>query len=51
MDILIFFIASSAGIIPLVPVPFAEEPWLLEKHGSAYAEYKRSVPRFVPRWK
>ena len=40
-------IVSLAGILPLLLVPFAEEPWLLERHGSAYAEYKRTVPRFI----
>lgn len=40
-------IVALAGIIPLLLVPFAEEPWLLQKHGLAYAEYKRTVPRFI----
>lgn len=40
-------IASLSGIIPLILVPFAEETWLLEKHGSSYAEYMRAVPRFI----
>jgi protein-S-isoprenylcysteine O-methyltransferase Ste14 len=38
---------ALVGIIPLLLVPFAEESWLLEKHGLAYAEYKRTVPRFI----
>ncbi len=40
-------IVSLAGIVPLVLVPFAEEPWLLEKYGATYAEYRRAVPRFI----
>jgi protein-S-isoprenylcysteine O-methyltransferase Ste14 len=44
-------VASIVGIIPLALVPFAEEPWLLERYGAAYADYRRTVPRFVPWWK
>jgi protein-S-isoprenylcysteine O-methyltransferase Ste14 len=39
--------ASLVGVIPLVLVPFAEEPWLKERHSAAYEEYRRTVPRFV----
>lgn len=39
--------ASLAGVIPLVLVPFAEEPWLEERYGAAYEEYQRAVPRFI----
>ena len=38
--------ASIAGIVPLGLVPFAEEPWLLARHGAAYEAYRRAVPRF-----
>jgi protein-S-isoprenylcysteine O-methyltransferase Ste14 len=35
------------GVIPLVLVPFAEEPWLVERYGAAYEEYRQAVPRFI----
>ncbi len=44
---LLTFIASLLGIVPLILAPFAEEIWLMEKHGSPYAEYMRIVPRFI----
>jgi protein-S-isoprenylcysteine O-methyltransferase Ste14 len=40
-------IASLGGMVPLLLVPFAEEPWLEERYGAAYAEYKREVGRFL----
>jgi protein-S-isoprenylcysteine O-methyltransferase Ste14 len=40
-------LAALFWIIPLVLIPFAEEPWLLQRHGSQYEEYLRKVPRFV----
>ncbi len=39
--------ASLVGVIPLVLVPFAEEPWLKERYGVAYEEYRRAVARFL----
>ncbi len=39
--------AVLVWIIPLVLIPFAEEPWLLQRHGSEYEEYLRKVPRFA----
>ncbi len=39
-------VASFFALIPLLLVPFAEEPWLLERYGPAYEEYSRKVRRF-----
>lgn len=41
-------IAALVGVIPLLLVPFAEEPWLMERLGPPYAAYKQTVPRFIP---
>lgn len=40
-------VAALVGTVPLVLVPFAEEPWLATRLGAAYEEYRRSVPRFI----
>jgi len=40
-------VVSFVGVIPLILVPFAEERWLLARHGAAYEAYKRAVPRFI----
>lgn len=40
-------LAALVWIVPLVLIPFAEEPWLLQRHGSEYEEYFLKVPRFV----
>ena len=46
-DSLFALIVCIVGVVPLVLVPFAEEPWLLAQHGAAYEEYRRAVPRFI----
>jgi protein-S-isoprenylcysteine O-methyltransferase Ste14 len=43
--------AALAGVIPLLLVPFAEEPWLMERLGPSYAAYKQAVPRFIALWR
>jgi protein-S-isoprenylcysteine O-methyltransferase Ste14 len=40
-------LAVLVWIVPLVLIPFAEEPWLLRRHGSQYEEYLQKVPRFL----
>lgn len=45
-----FVLAGIAlGILYLVIVP-AEESFLARRFGEEYLSYKRSVPRFLPRW-
>ena len=40
-------VVSLVGVIPLVLVPFAEEPWLLARYGADYEGYMHAAPRFV----
>ena len=40
-------LAAVVGSIALILAPFAEEPWLQKMYGSAYDQYKLSVPRFI----
>jgi protein-S-isoprenylcysteine O-methyltransferase Ste14 len=37
------FLAITLNIL----APFTEEPWLEEKFGTSYLEYKSRVPRFI----
>ena len=43
-------IAGIAGWIPLYPVPWTEEPWIMETYWNAYNEYKKNKPRFLLKW-
>ena len=40
-------IAGIAGWIPLYLVPCVEEPWLVDKYGAEYADYLKTIPRFL----
>ena len=44
---LLTLVASLFSIIPLVLVPFVEEPWLQIKYGLAYNQYRLETPRFL----
>jgi protein-S-isoprenylcysteine O-methyltransferase Ste14 len=42
-------IAAGGAVILLLAVPYVEEPWLLDRYGAAYLEYRKWVPRFIRR--
>lgn len=35
------------GVLLNLLAPYTEEPWLEERYGDSYREYKRRVPRFI----
>ena len=41
------WILGILGVLLNILAPFTEEPWLEERFGDSYLEYKRRVPRFV----
>jgi protein-S-isoprenylcysteine O-methyltransferase Ste14 len=45
-SVLVWLVGLS-GITLNILAPFTEEPWLEERFGAAYLEYKRRVPRFI----
>jgi protein-S-isoprenylcysteine O-methyltransferase Ste14 len=38
-------------LINMIYIPLFEEPQLEARFGGAYREYKRQVPRVIPRWR
>ncbi len=38
---------GALGIVLNLMAPFTEEPWLEERFGQDYKEYKARVPRFI----
>ena len=47
VDSLFVYILLALWALLYLLAPFAEEPWLAEKYGAKYADYKSRVPRFV----
>jgi len=45
---LFIYCLAMFGVINLY-VPFVEEPHLLKKFGGTYKQYRKSVPRWIPR--
>jgi protein-S-isoprenylcysteine O-methyltransferase Ste14 len=55
-----YFVLTNSGMVGVIGLlgvllnllaVFTEEPWLEEKYGDAYLEYKRRVPRYLGRRK
>jgi protein-S-isoprenylcysteine O-methyltransferase Ste14 len=44
-------VIGSLGVLLNLLAPFTEEPWLEEKFGLEYLEYKQRVPRFLSNFK
>ena len=41
--------AAAFVLINVIYIPLLEEGWLIERFGDDYREYRRHVPRWVPR--
>jgi protein-S-isoprenylcysteine O-methyltransferase Ste14 len=42
-------LVGGTSVLYHLSLPFAEEPWLRDRHGAAYRRYADRVPRFVGR--
>lgn len=40
-------VTGSMGMVWFLLAPYVEEPWLQERYGPAYAEYRKEVPRLL----
>jgi protein-S-isoprenylcysteine O-methyltransferase Ste14 len=47
LGILIWFVVFATAVSILIPL--AEEPMLVKQFGAEYEEYRRHVPRWIPR--
>jgi protein-S-isoprenylcysteine O-methyltransferase Ste14 len=43
----VYTVVGTLGVILNLLAPFTEEPWLEERFGDAYREYRERVPRFI----
>jgi protein-S-isoprenylcysteine O-methyltransferase Ste14 len=41
------WVIGTLGVILNILAPLTEEPWLEERFGDEYREYKARVPRFI----
>ena len=48
-DSFLLVLTGLLGIACLVLTPLAEEPWLEERYGESYRDYRHDVPRFFGR--
>jgi len=46
----LFYWFLAAAVVNLIYIPLFEEPGLEDRFGQDYVEYKRHVPRWLPRF-